>query len=149
MIRGRRLLPRADLTDEAIAAAVCGLDEVRRLRVVVEGLAQLSNGDFEHGLADEGLRPDGIEKLLFGDELAWPPEEVAEQGEGFGPELDGLRASPEALVSEVQAKAIEDYPVVAFHTTHQTLPKFYRGSMTDHMDTEYSPPRTVEWQSIA
>jgi hypothetical protein len=66
---------------------MCGLDEARRLWIIVEGLAELANGDFEDGFADERFRPDGVEKLLFGDELAWTPEEIGEHRVGFGSEL--------------------------------------------------------------
>ena len=66
---------------------MCGFNEARRLRVIAESFAELTNGDFEDGVADKGFRPDGVEKFLFGDELARTPEEIVEHCEGFGSEL--------------------------------------------------------------
>ena len=66
---------------------MCGFNEARRLWIIVESLADLTNGDFEDGFADKGFWPDGVEKFLFGDELARTPEEIVEYCEGFGSEL--------------------------------------------------------------
>ena len=54
-----------DLTDEAIASTMCGFNEARRLRIIAERLADLTNGDFEDGFADKGFWPDGVEKSLW------------------------------------------------------------------------------------
>ena len=51
-----------------------GFNEARRLWVIVESLADLTNSDFEDSFADKGSRPDGVEKFLFCDELARTPE---------------------------------------------------------------------------
>ena len=71
-------------TDEAIASTMRGFNEVRRLWVIAESLSDLANGDFEDGFANNRLRPDGIEKVLLYNELAWTPEEIVEHRECFG-----------------------------------------------------------------
>ena len=103
---------------------MCGFNEARRLGIIVESLPKLPNGDFENSVADKGLWPDSIEKFLFGDELAWTPEEIAEHGEGFGSELDCFRGSPQALISHVQAEGIEDDPLFTSHPNHQSYRNF-------------------------
>ena len=60
MIFGRCLLVGRDVTDKAIAAAMCGFNKARRLGVIVERLAELANCDFEDGFAHKRLRPDGV-----------------------------------------------------------------------------------------
>ena len=135
-----------DPADEAIAATVCGLDEARRLWIVIESLAQLTNSDFENGVADKSVWPHGVEEFLLGDELARTPDEIADHGEGFGPEPDYVCASPQALVGQIQAKGIEDYPFVASHVIHQTLPKLYGKFMTDNARLAHSPLLMEEWQ---
>jgi hypothetical protein len=41
---------------------------------IFEGVVELTNGNFEDGLTDKGIRPDGVEKFFPGDELALAPE---------------------------------------------------------------------------
>lgn len=69
---------------------MCGFNEARRLWIIAEGLAELTNGDFQDGVADKRFRPDRVEKVLFGDKLARMTEEIIEHCEGFGSELDCL-----------------------------------------------------------
>ena len=109
---------------------MCGFNEAWRLWIIVESLAELTNGDFEDGFADKGFWPDGVEKFLFGNELARTPEEIVEHCEGLGSELYCLRASPQTLVGQVQAKGIEDYAFFVRHCSHRTLPKLYGRFMT-------------------
>ena len=86
------------LTDEAIAATMCGFNEAWRRWVIMESLANLTNGNFEDGVTDKGPWPDGVEKFLFCDELTRMPDEMVEHGEGLGSELYCLRALPQTLV---------------------------------------------------
>jgi hypothetical protein len=118
---------------------MCGFNKARRLWIVVESLADLTDGDFEDGFPDKGFWPDGVEKFLFSDELACTPEEIVEYCEGFGSELDCLRASPQARVSHVQAKGIEDYSFFVPHFNRRTLPKFYERFMTCFIGPAYYP----------
>ena len=109
---------------------MCSFNEARRLWIIVESLAELTNGDLKDGVADKGFRPDGAKKVFFGDELAWMPEEIIEHREGFGSELYCLWALPQALISQVQAEGIEDYSFFVPQCNHRTLPKFYGRFMT-------------------
>ena len=103
---------------------MCGFNEARRLWIVVESLADLTDGDFEDGFPDKGFWPDGVEKFLFSDELARTPEKIVEHGEGFGSELDCFRASPQALVGQVEAEGIEDDPSFTSHSNSQSYRNF-------------------------
>ena len=97
-----------NLADEAITPTVCGFNEAWRLRIIVESFAELTNSDFEDGFTNKGSRPDGVEKFLFCDKLARTPDEMVEHGEGLGSELYCLRAIPQTLVCQIQAKGVED-----------------------------------------
>src|SRR5215813_13902078 len=101
---------------------MCRFDEARRIRIIVEGLADLTNGYFENGFADKCPWPDRVEEFLFCDELVRMNYEIFKYCEGFGSELYCLCASPQALVGQIQAKGIEHY---AFFVTlsHRTFPK--------------------------
>jgi hypothetical protein len=116
-----------DLTDKAIASTMCGFNKARRLWIIVEGVAELTNGDFEDCVADKRFWPDGVEKFLFGDELGWMPEEIGEQCEGFGSELDCLCASIQALVGQVQIKRIEVYQSFQLHSTNDLTESLREG----------------------
>ena len=95
-------------------------DEARRLVVVVQRLADLANGHLENGVADEGVRPHRADQVLFGDELPRTPQQVFEHGERLGPELDGLRALPQALTGQVECEGLE---VDATFVQHEYLPQ--------------------------
>ncbi len=64
-----------------------GFNEARRLWIVVENLTELANRDLEDSIADKGLRPGGVEQLLFGDKLAWTLEEIIQGGKSLRSEL--------------------------------------------------------------
>ena len=87
---------------------MCGFNEAWRRWVIMESLADLTNGDFQDGFTDKGPWPDGVEEFLFCDELARTPDEMVEYGEGLGSELYCLRAIPQTLVCQIQAKGVED-----------------------------------------
>ena len=125
---------------------MCGFNEARRLWIVAERLAELTDGDFEDGMADKRFWPDGLEEFLFCDELARTPEEKVKHCEGLGSELNCLRASPQALVAQVQAKGIEDYPFLTSHFSHQTLPKLYGKFMTYNTRPDYCLLMMDGWQ---
>ena len=59
-----------NLTDEAITSTMCGFNEARRLWIIAQSLTDLTNGNFEDGIAHKGFWPDGLEKIFLGDELA-------------------------------------------------------------------------------
>jgi hypothetical protein len=124
---------------------MCSFNEAWRLWIIADSLADLTNGDFEDGFADKGFWPDGVEKFLFGDELARTSEEIVEYGEGFGSELYCSRTSPQALVSQVEAKGLEDYTFFVPHC-QRTLPKFYGRFMTYFTRAHYYPFMMEGWQ---
>src|SRR5512134_3578051 len=98
-----------------------GLNEPRRLWIVVECLPELTYAHFEHGIAHKGLRPDCVEEFLFGDELPWSLEQTGKHCEGFGSELYCLWALPQAPIRKVQTKGVEDYSFFASQFNYQTL----------------------------
>src|SRR5262249_12913052 len=104
------------------------------------------NGNFEDSFADERPWPDAIEQILFCDELPRTGEEMVENCEGLGSELDGLCAAPQALVGQVQTKAIETYTFVVHHCSHRTFPKGLRQGMTYNARTSYCPLSMERWQ---
>jgi len=106
---------------------MCGFNEAWRLWIIVESLAELTNGDFEDSFADNGFWPHGVEKSFFGDELARTCEEVVEYCECFRSELYGLGASPQTLVGQVQAKRIEDYALFGPHCVTERYRTFTAG----------------------
>jgi hypothetical protein len=81
----------------------------------------LTNGDFEDSIPDKGIRPNRVEKFFFGNELAGPPDKLVKHREGFGSELDYLRASPQALISSVQAEGVENYAILIAHSRSQEV----------------------------
>ena len=115
-----------DLTDEAIASAVGGFNKPWRLWIVAENFSQLANGNFEDTFSNERSRPNRVEKFLFCDESARMAQQVIQQGKGFGPELYRLLALPQAFVSQVQGKGVEDDAVFVRHYA-PTVQKFMAG----------------------
>ena len=125
---------------------MCGFNEAWRCWIIAESLTDLTNGDFEDSFADKSSGPDSVEKFFFCDELARTPEEIVEQCKGFRSDLYCLRAFPQALVGQVQAKGIEDYAFFVPHGGHRTLPKFYGTLMTYNPRSEYCPSFMEGWQ---
>jgi hypothetical protein len=66
--------------------------------------------------------------------------------EGFGPQLYCLRVSPQALVSQVEAKGIEDYTFFVPHSNRRTLLKVYDRFMTRDAHSDYYPLMMAGWQ---
>ena len=78
----------SDFANEAVAAAVHRLDDLRLPRVVAQGLADLADRNFQDGVADEHTWPDGVEQIVLGDEATAALGEAAKQREGLGGERD-------------------------------------------------------------
>jgi hypothetical protein len=125
---------------------MCCFNKAWGFLIVTQSLADLTDGDFEDGFTDKGSWPDGVQKLLFCDELAWTLDEIVEHCEGFGSQLYCLRASPQALVSQVQGKGVEDYAFFVSHSGHRTLPKLYERFMTYNARSDYCPFVMEGWQ---
>lgn len=125
---------------------MCGFNKAWRLLIIPQSLADLKDRDFENGFADKGSWPDDVEKFLFCDEPAWALKEIVEHREGLGPELYCLGASPQALVSQVQGKRIEDYAFLVPHGSHRTLPELYGTLMAYKARPHYCPFLMEGWQ---
>ena len=85
---GRHVL--CGLTDEAIAATMCGFNELRGLWIIAESFPDLANGDFKDGVADKGPGPNSVEQIILGDELARTPQQMVKHSKGFGSQLNCL-----------------------------------------------------------
>src|SRR5215472_11511934 len=88
------LLVFRDLADEPIPATMCRFNEAWGFWIVAEGLADLTNGHLENGIANKCFRPDSAQKFLFRDELPRMPEKIVEHSEGLRSELYSLGALP-------------------------------------------------------
>jgi hypothetical protein len=80
-------------------------------------LTNLLNGDLEDGIADERILPDRADQILFRHQLPGSRDEVLQDAERLGPELDEIRVFPQALVHEIERVGTE--------MNNQTLPKHY------------------------
>ena len=98
---------RGDLRDEAIAAAVNGLDEAGRGRRVAEGLADLGHADLEHPVGHVRVGPDSIEELVLRDELAGALDQRQQDVEGLGVQPDRAGVLLELPVGAVESEAVE------------------------------------------
>ena len=134
------------LTDKAIAATVYGLDEARGFGIIVECFTDLTNGDFEHSVADKRLGPGCVQELLFRYELLRTSDDTVEHRESLGSEFYRLRASQKTLVRQVKAKGIENDALVVFHGGPETLPELYGRFMTYNTRLPYSPLLMERWQ---
>ena len=123
-----------------------GLDKSRRCGVIVERLADLSNGNFQHRFADECSRPHGIEQLVFRNKLARPPDQIVEHGESLGPEFYLLGSFPQAFVDLVQGKGSKECLFLNPHFGTQTLRKFSCKVMTYARRTDYCLLSMKDWQ---
>ena len=90
-------------------------DEARRLGIVRKRLANLTDRDLQHGIADERVRPDRADQSLFRYKLPGLRQQVCEHRERLGPELDGARVPPETLVDRVEGEWWEMYVRVGRH----------------------------------
>ena len=106
--RQRRLVTTVDRRDEAVAAAMRGLDEARRLRVVAKRAADLAHADLERGIADEHPGPDGVHELVLGHQPAGVLGQVLQHAERFRRQRDRHAVMEQRGAPEVQGKVAED-----------------------------------------
>jgi len=90
--------------DPAVTAAVYGLDEAWLARIIREGFAQLIDREFEHAVADVGIRPGSIEQLILCDDLIRLLHQATQDEEGLRPQIDTAIAPPDTLVRLVYAR---------------------------------------------
>ncbi len=93
----RRGRTRRDRGDEPVPATRNGSHVGGRARFVIERFPQFRDGLCERVLRDVGARPDFVEEFLFGDEGAWPFEQVEQQVERLWRERQLLRPLEEAI----------------------------------------------------
>jgi hypothetical protein len=93
--------------DEAIAAPVRRLDEPRRVRVIVQRLANLADRHLEHRVAHEDARPERAEDLGLRDQRARPRREVLEQGKCLRRQRDRRVVAVQATAGRVEAEDVE------------------------------------------
>src|SRR5262245_49133062 len=105
-----------DLTNEAITPTMGSFNKAWRLGIITKRLTDLTNHDFQDGFANKGFWPNGVEKFLFGDQLAWSFKQMTEHSELLRPKLDRLRTPPQTLVRQVQAKEIKADALLAPHS---------------------------------
>ena len=111
--RGRQVGDSADGRDEPIAAPVRGLDVLRLLDLVVEGLADLADAHLQRGVADEDLRPAGVEQLLFRHETAGVLDQVAQDVVSLRRERHDASVARELRAREIQRARAEKERAVA------------------------------------
>jgi hypothetical protein len=99
--------------NEAIAPTVHRLDKPGRPRLIAQHLAEMPDGDLEHGLTYHGFRPDRFKQGGFGHELPGLCHQTAEHRKGFRVQRDHLLATPQPCLALVQAKGVE-HPAVQF-----------------------------------
>ena len=105
-----------DLTNEAITPTMGSFNKAWRLGIITKSLTDLTNHDFQDGFANKGFWPNGVEKFLFGDQLARVLKQVTEYSKHFRPELDHPRTPPQTLVRQVQAKQVKADALLAPHS---------------------------------
>jgi hypothetical protein len=104
---GCRLVRFRHRSDEAIAAAMDRLDELRRLRIVGQHPADLADADLQGSVADEDPRPDPVEELVFRHEPARPLRQTLQDRKSFRGQREGLRPEPQGRIRDFEAEGTE------------------------------------------
>src|SRR5262249_32829540 len=84
------------------AAAPQRLDEARGPRVVVERLPDLKDADLQDGIADETIRPDGVEQFLLPHQPAGAVDQIAQDRVSLWSEADALLLLRAALIAPAE-----------------------------------------------
>ena len=66
---------------EAVAPPVSGFDVPRLPGVVAQQPPDVADGHFEHGVADVGVWPDGVEQLILGDDSRPLSNQIEQHGQ--------------------------------------------------------------------
>ena len=123
-----------------------GFDKSGRIRIIVESLTNLTDGDLKNRVGDKGSRPHRMEQFFLCGKLARPSNQIVEHGKSLRPEFNGLGASQQALVGLVQAKRMEECLMFKPHFSSQTLRKVSSRVMTYILRTDYCLLSMKEWQ---
>src|SRR5262245_47625749 len=100
--RRRWRLDTLELCDEAESATMDGLDVPGRARVVAEGRAQLANRVGQRAFRNDRIGPNGVQQVIFGDELSRPCHEVAEHVPRARAQMNCLSVTEEAFRCMIQ-----------------------------------------------
>src|SRR5690606_24765573 len=128
--RAQRVVRRRPLGDrcgEHVAAARDRAD--RLLRLVVERATDLDEALRERVVGDDDVRPDGADQLVLGHELAVALDEVGQDLERLGSQLDLRAVAAQEAAVEVKREVAEAIPRAAAdrrdwrRRAHDTPPK--------------------------
>jgi hypothetical protein len=99
---------RCHRRDEPVAAPRDRLDVFRRPGVVPQRLPQLGDGLRQRVVGDVGVRPEGVEQVFLGDQLAGVIDEVEQEIEELRREIDRRTAPRDAVRRSIDTKRPED-----------------------------------------
>jgi hypothetical protein len=116
----------ADGRDEPVSPPMRRLDVARGTGIIIERVAKLPDAVLQHGVADEGVRPNRVEQVLLDDELTWAFHQVLQDGKRFWTQRNGTRSPPQALVGRIEAELTEG----------SLLPPGHTNTLADHDDSE-------------
>src|SRR5262245_56897564 len=82
-----------------------GFDEAWLPRIVAEGLANLPHARLQRRVADEHVRPQRVQEILFRDEMARRRDEVGQHGERLWSQPNGLPVARQCFVVRVEGES--------------------------------------------
>lgn len=104
----------------------------------------MPNAVFENGVAYERVRPNALQKLVFGDESSSMIDEVLEYRVRLGPQRDSVFIAPHTLVGLVKPKRAKAHLFVWLHYRNNTT--VLQLSHDSRRARPYSPLVMNEWQ---
>src|SRR5262245_43155787 len=96
------------LGDEAEAAAMHGRDEARARRIIAERQAQLADGLGQRFGVDRDVRPDGVQEVVFGYQLARSLGEIEQDRPGLRPERNRRSGTGQLTRPPIEPERGED-----------------------------------------
>ena len=99
-----------DGSNEAVATAVQRLDHALRLAVVADSLPDLLDAGGERRLRHEAIAPHGVQQLVLGHHPVTVRDQVREDVEHHGFDIDGPFTGPQLVRARVDDSAREPVP---------------------------------------
>ena len=96
-----------NLADEAVAQAMGGFDEVRRVGIVPEGIADFADAHLQHGIRHGRVWPDGCKQLVLRHKAPRACDEIVQHRERLRSKRNDRHATMETTVRPVQSKRTE------------------------------------------
>ncbi len=93
--------------NEAVATARDGLDVDGLGRIVPERLTQFRDGLRERVVGDGDVRPERLEEIFFGDERGLASDEIQQQVDDLGRQLDDVRVAQQPVRGRVERVGAE------------------------------------------